>query len=215
MKIIYQLLKHEFLLQNKIYNLTKYFWIFFIFCSSSITIVNSYDNINNFGIIFSVIAIPLALIGITSNFLRPELEDGSLELLLASFRPTQIILAKYLSLFMCGSIGFIINLPFSYLLFNIDANQLILIGTCGLLLMLTSSAIIALISSIQCYFRSNTNFLSILIMPLIIPNIILSGIIIQSDSNYSMILILLGVNFIIVPICIFLSSYLIENIYNI
>jgi len=210
-----ELLKHEFAIQNKIYNMIKYFLIFFIFCGSSITIVNSHETIASFGIVFSVVAIPLALIGVSANFLRPDIEDGSLELLLASFKPSQIILAKYLSLFTCGFIGFIINVPFSYLLFNIAIDQLLLIITCGLLLMASSAAIIMLISSIQSYFRSNTNFLTVLIMPLIIPSIILSGIIIQSDNNYSLALILLGVNCIIVPASIYLSSYLIENIYNI
>jgi heme exporter protein B len=86
----------------------------------------------------------------------------------------------------------------------------------GLLLMATSCGVVILISSIQCYFRSNTNFLSTLLLPLIIPSIILSGIIIQSDNNNSsLLLILIGVNCIIVPISIYLSSYLIENIYNI
>ncbi len=211
----YQLLKHELLIQNKINNLIKYFVIFFIFCSSSITIVNSHENINSFGIIFSVISIPLALIGVTANFLKPEIEDGSLELLMTSFTPTQIILAKYLSLLMSGTAGFIINIPISYLLFNISVNQLFLIMTCGILLMTSSAVIIILISSIQCYFRSNTNFLSVLIMPLIIPSIILSGMVIQSDNNYSLALILLGINCIMVPITIGLSSYLIANIYNI
>ena len=210
------LLKHEFSLQNKIYNLAKYFFIFFVFCSGSITIISTHDKIASFGIIFSVISIPLSLIGITTNFLRPEIEDGSLEILLTSFNSIQIILAKYLSLFLCGSIGFIANLPLSYLLFNIDASQLSLIAISGLLLMSTSCGVVILISSIQCYFRSNTNFLSTLLMPLIIPSIILSGMIIESDNNnHSITFILIGVNCIIIPISIYLSSYLIENIYNI
>lgn len=210
-----QLLKQEFVIQNKVYNLIKYFLIFFIFCSSSITIINSHETISSFGIVFSVVAIPLALIGVTATFLKPDIEDGSMELLLVSFKPHQIILAKYFNLFICGFIGFIINVPFSYLLFNIAIGQLVLIIICGMLLMASSTAIIILISSIQCYFRSNTNFLSVLIMPLIIPGIILSGVIIQSDTNSSLMLIFLGINCIIIPTSIYFSSYLIENIYNI
>jgi len=209
-------IKHEFLLQNKICNLTKYFFIFFVFCSGSITIVSSHDKIANLGIIFAVISIPLSLIGIAANFLRTELEDGTLEILLTSFKPIQIILAKYLGLFICGSLAFVLNIPISYFLFNIEAFQLNLVIITGLLLMATSCGVVILISSIQCYFRSNTNFLSTLLLPLIIPSIILSGIIIQSDnSNFSLLLILIGVNCIIIPISIYLSSYLIENIYNI
>ncbi len=210
------LLKYEFLLQNKIYSLTKHFFIFFIFCSGSITIVTSYDEIANFGIIFSLVSIPLSFIGITTNFLRPEIEDGSLELLLASFRPVEIILTKYLNLLICGSTAFIATIPILYLLFNIDKVQLSLIAIAGLLLMSTSCGITILISSIQCYFRSNTNILSTLLMPLIIPSIILSGMIIESSNNsYSLIFILIGVNCIIIPTSVYLSSYLIENIYNI
>lgn len=209
-------IKHEVLLQNKICNLTKYFFIFFVFCSGSITIVSSHDKIANLGIIFAVISIPLSLIGIAANFLRTELEDGTLEILLTSFKPIQIILAKYLGLFICGSVAFVLNIPISCFLFNIEAFQLNLVIITGLLLMATSCGIVILISSIQCYFRSNTNFLSTLLLPLIIPSIILSGIIIQSDNNNSsLLLILIGVNCIIVPISIYLSSYLIENIYNI
>ncbi len=209
-------IKHEVLLQNKICNLTKYFFIFFVFCSGSITIVSSHDKIANLGIIFAVISIPLSLIGIAANFLRTELEDGTLEILLTSFKPIQIILAKYLGLFICGSVAFVLNIPISCFLFNIEALQLNLVIITGLLLMATSCGVVILISSIQCYFRSNTNFLSTLLLPLIIPSIILSGIIIQSDnSNFSLLLILIGVNCIIIPISIYLSSYLIENIYNI
>ena len=208
-------IKHE-LLQNKICNLTKYFFIFFVFCSGSITIVSSHDKIANLGIIFAVISIPLSLIGIAANFLRTELEDGTLEILLTSFKPMQIILAKYLGLFICGSVAFVLNIPISCFLFNIEAFQLNLVIITGLLLMATSCGVVILISSIQCYFRSNTNFLSTLLLPLIIPSIILSGIIIQSDNNNSsLLLILIGVNCIIIPISIYLSSYLIENIYNI
>jgi heme exporter protein B len=210
------LLKHELLLQNKIQNLTKYFFIFFVFCSGSITIISTHDKIANFGVIFSLISIPLALIGISTNFLRSEIEDGSLELLLASFNPIQITLAKYINLFICGSIAFIANLPISYLLFDMDITRLSLLLTSGLLLLSTSCGVIILISSVQCYFRSNTNFLSSLLMPLIIPSIILSGMIIESNgTSYSITFILIGVNCIIIPTSIYLSSYLIENIYNI
>ena len=210
------LLKHEFLIQNKIYNLAKYFFIFFVFCHGSITIISSYDKIANFGMIFLLISIPLSLIGISANFLRSEIEDGSLEMLLASFPPIQIILAKYLSLFICGMIAFIANAPISYLLFNMNITQLSLIIIAGLFLMSTSCGVIVLISSVQCYFRSNTNFLSSLLMPLIIPTIILSGMLIENNDNYySIILILVGIKCIIVPTAIYLSSYLIENIYNI
>ena len=150
------LLKHELLLQNKIQNLTKCFFIFFVFCSGSITIISTHDKIANFGVIFSLISIPLALIGISTNFLRSEIEDGSLELLLASFNPIQITLAKYINLFICGSIAFIANLLISYLLFDMDITRLSLLLTSGLLLLSTSCGVIILISTVQCCFPCNS-----------------------------------------------------------
>ncbi len=207
-------LKYELLMQNKIQNLLKYFLIFFVFCSISITMVNNYDNIQQFGVIFCLIAIPLAFLGISSNFLKTEMEDGSLELFIVSFNPIKIIITKYIALNILAIIAFSANIFLSWLLFDIYLSKLILIAICGLLLIILSSAMIILISAIQCYFRANTNFLSILIMPLIIPSIILCGMIIQSN-NSSLALILLGMNLIIAPISIYLSSYLIANIYNI
>jgi len=212
---MFELIRHEFFIQNKINNLCKYFLIFFLFSLTSITIINPYEKIASFGSVLSIVLIPLALVGIGANFLKSEIEDGSLELLLTSFMPLQITLAKYVALFLCAAIGFVFNLLAAWLLFNIAFYSLILIAICGLLLSLLSCAIILLIAAIQCYFRNNTNFLSTLLLPLIIPSIILSGIVVQNSDNYQIILILLGINMILVPTTIYLTSYLIANIYNI
>ncbi len=83
-----------------------------------------------------------------------------------------------------------------------------------MLLIFTSSALTSLIAAIQGYFRSNTNFLAVLIMPLIIPNVVLAGIILQNSAMESLLLVMLGINMVIIPVAIFLSSYLIKNIYN-
>jgi hypothetical protein len=52
-------------------------------------------------------------------------------------------------------------------------------------------------------------------MPLIIPNIIISGLLIQSPGDISFAAIMLGINLIIIPPALYLSGYLLENIYNI
>lgn len=210
-----KLIKYEFVIQNKIYHLSKYFVIFFLFSLTSITIVNSYEKISTFGAVLSIVLIPLALIGLSSNFLRPELENGELEMMLTSFAPLKITLAKYVALFLCTMIGFMLNLPIIYLLFDFVLNKLLLIAVCGVFLAASSCAIILLLATVQCYFRNNTNFLATLLLPLIIPTIILSGIALQDSSEVSILLILLGVNLILVPTAIYLSSYLIANIYNI
>jgi heme exporter protein B len=209
--LIYQ----EFTVQNKIYNLVKYTLIFFIFCCLSVTLVNSYENIQVFGIVFSVVCIPLAFISISTYLIKPDIEDGSIELLLISFSSNIVILAKYLALCTCCTFSFILTAPIIYVVYNIQPYIFVLVLACSLLLLFLSAALIILIASIQGYFRSNTNFLAILILPLIIPNIVLSGVFIQNPNDLYLLLIMVGINLVVIPPSLYLSGYLVENIYNI
>lgn len=209
------LIFHEFRVQNKIYNITKYIFIFFIFCCLSITLINAYENMQIFGVIFAVISIPLALISLSNSLIKPDIEDGSLETLITTSTAVQIILAKYISLCICCCLSFFLTLPIIYVIYNIELNIFIIMVSSGLILLFLSAALITLISSIQSYFRSNTNFLSILIMPLLIPNIILSGLFLQNNTDLHLLFIMLGVDLVIIPPALYLSSYLVENIYNI
>lgn len=210
-----ELIKYEFLTQNKIYNFGKNFAIFLLFGLTTITIISPYDRISEFGIIFTVVSLPLGLIGIASNFLRSEIDDGVLELLLVSYNPVAIISAKYLTLSVAVFCGFLVNLPIACVLFDIPVTKLLIIVSSGFHLSLISCALMLLIVSIQSYFRKNTNFLSSLLMPLIIPSIILSGILLQGGNFYSLTLLLIGISCIIIPTALYASSYLIANIYNI
>jgi len=105
--------------------------------------------------------------------------------------------------------------PLLGVFFSLQLDQLVFLLLTSLLLIVLASALIILISSIQGYFRSNTNFFAILIMPLILPNIILSGILIQNLQQTYLLVIMLGMNLVIIPPVLYLSSYLIDNIYNI
>jgi heme exporter protein B len=209
------LIFHEFKVQNKIHNITKYTLIFFIFCCLSITLINAYENIQTFGIIFAVISIPLAFISLSGNLIKPDIEDGSLEILITTSTPGKIILAKYIALCTCCSLSFFLTMPIIYLIYNIELTIFVAMVLSALILLFLSASLITLISAIQGYFRSNTNFLSILIMPLLIPNIILSGLFLQNHADLHLLFIMLGINLVIIPPALYLSSYLIENIYNI
>ena len=208
-------IKHEFKIQNKINNLTKYMSIFLIFCTFSISLVHSHENIQVFGVIFSVISIPLAFIGLTQGFIKSDIEDGSLESSLASTEAYKIILSKYIALCICALISFVFIVPIIFVLYSIEIKQLFAVTLSGIILITLSAALSLLTSSVQGYFRTNTNFLSVLIMPLITPNIIMSGLFVQTPEDLYFITIMLGVNLVIVPPSIYLSSYLVENIYNI
>jgi heme exporter protein B len=81
-----------------------------------------------------------------------------------------------------------------------------------------ASALVVLSSSMQSYFRANANFLGMFIMPLLIPSVIMTGLILQNNNihdNLGLIFIMTGINLIFLPILFFLSVYLIRNIYSI
>jgi heme exporter protein B len=209
------IIKRELKVQNKIYNLTKYTLIFLAFCTLSITQISTHENIQIFGVKFSIACIPLAFIGLSNNLIKPDIEDGSLETSLTSIEPIKIIFAKYIAL-CTGTIGsFVLILPVIIILYNIDIKEFTILSIAGILLITLSAALAVLIATIQGYFRTNTNFLSILIMPSIIPSIIMTGLLIQNPDDLHLASIMFGINLLIIPIALYLSSYLLENIYNI
>ncbi|MBA2628716.1 MAG: heme exporter protein CcmB [Rickettsiaceae bacterium] len=209
------LLSQELLVQNKVYNLTKYSVLFFSFCIFSIALINSHNDVQKFGVIFSLVCIPLSFLSLANNLIKPDIEDGSLEYLLTISSAPKIILSKFLIMSIITFFCFTLITPLLGVFFSLQLEQLVFLLLTALLLILLGSALIVLIASIQGYFRSNTNFFAILIMPLILPNIILSGIFIQNLQEAYLLGIMLGINLVIIPPALYLSSYLIDNIYNI
>ena len=209
------LLSQEFLIQNKVYNLIKYSVLFFGFCIFSLTLINSHDDVQKFGAIFSLVCIPLCFLGLTNNLIKTDIEDGSLEYLLITSSVQKIVLSKFLVLSLITLFCFVLVSPLLAIFFNLQLHQVVILLLTSLLLITLSSALIVLIASIQGYFRSNTNFFAILVMPLILPNIILAGILTQNPQETHLLVIMLGINLVIIPPTLYLSSYLIDNIYNI
>lgn len=209
------LLRAEFRNQLRINNLIKYLFLFIAFCSLSITFISTHQDLQEFGVIFSVICIPLAQLNLSSAILKDDVFDGTIESLMIVFSSKQIVLAKFICLASCTCLAFILNLPILGILYSLNVNLFATILLCGALLAISNSALLCLIAAIQCYFRSNTNFISILIMPIIIPNIILSGLALQNTNSSSYLAILFGITLIISPIAILLAKHLIKNIYNI
>ncbi|WP_341753571.1 heme exporter protein CcmB [Candidatus Tisiphia endosymbiont of Dioctria rufipes] len=210
-----QLIKWEYLIQNRINNLSKYLFIFFLFCIFSTALINDQADIKKFGVIFSVIFLPIALIGFSSLILKQDVEDGSLELLLSSFSENEIVTSKLFAIFFSSLTSSLLNIPIIYIIFDLDLITVTYLFITLTLLLTLSSSLLVLIGSIQSYFRSNTNLLAILIMPLLIPNIILTGLVLQNLENISLIFVMIGINMLLLPTIFYLSSYLIKNIYNI
>ncbi|MGX6959703.1 MAG: heme exporter protein CcmB [Rickettsia endosymbiont of Pentastiridius leporinus] len=208
------LIKREFIIQNRINNMIKYLVIFFLFCIISTTLINSHDNIKKFSLIFSVICLLISLISFSSTIFKSDLEDGTLEVLLSSISHEKIILAKFFTIFISSMIGVILTLPIIYIFFNHTLKEIVFFFTSVWLVLLLSSNLIVLSASMQSYFKINANFIGIFIMPLLIPNIIMTGLVLQ-NNNLQLIFIMIGINLVFLPISFFLSSYLIRNIYNV
>ncbi|MCC8368571.1 MAG: heme exporter protein CcmB [Rickettsia endosymbiont of Oxypoda opaca] len=218
MKNLFLLIKWELLVQNRINNITKYLVVFFLFCTISTSLINSQEDIKKFGLVFSVICLLISLIGFTPLLFKPDLEDGSLELLLSNFNSEKIILAKFCAILINSFTSIILVMPVIYVFFSLQLSEIIYLFISLCLLFMLASALIVLSSSMQSYFRANTNFLGTFIMPLLIPSVIMTGLILQNNNindNLGLIFIMIGINLIFLPILFFLSAYLIRNIYNI
>lgn len=209
------LIKREYLIQNRVNNLSKYLFIFFLFGIFSITMINDPADIKKFGVIFSVIFLPIALISFSSQIFNCDLDDGNLELLLASCTETEIIIPKFLAILICSITSSILNMPIIYIIFDLDIVSLSYLFLALIILLTLSTALLILIAAIQSYFRSNANLIALLIMPLLTPSIILTGLIIQDHQKLNLISVIIGINLLLLPIILYLSSYLIKNIYNI
>lgn len=208
------LIKWELLLQSKVNNLGKYFIAFCLFCC--LTMVFSIDqaDIQKFGVVFFTTCLPIAMLGFVNIIIKNDLEDGVLELCLTVFSPLQIVLAKFISIFLIVALACLISLPIVYIIFDLSLNALLLLLVVSLMLLMLASALVILMSAVQCYFRSNVNFLPVLIMPLLIPATIITGMVLQ-NHNVNLLLIMAAINLIFLPVCLLLICYLIKNIYNI
>jgi heme exporter protein B len=177
--------------------------------------INDPADIKKFGVIFSVIFLPIALISFSSQIFNCDLDDGNLELLLASCTETEIIIPKFLAILICSITSSILNMPIIYIIFDLDIVSLSYLFLALIILLTLSTALLILIAAIQSYFRSNANLIALLIMPLLTPSIILTGLIIQDHQKLNLISVIIGINLLLLPIILYLSSYLIKNIYNI
>jgi heme exporter protein B len=215
LKSLLQLIKWEFTIQNKINNLVKYLLVFLIFTALSMVLVSKRENINEFGVLLLVIYIPLSLISSVNIILKQDVADGSLELLLSTVTPLIIVITKFIVLLTSSVISCVLAIPVIAIMFNLTFAMLSKLIIVLSLLLIITSALSVLIAVMQSYFKSNTNFLSVLIMPLIMPSVIMTGLVLNNDNNFHLIFVMLGINLIMIPCVVLLASHLIKNIYNI
>lgn len=211
LNLIYQ----EALLQNKIHHISKHFFLFLLFGLISTVIIAPLQNMTEFGLMLSVIYIPMFLLGNNHFLFKYEIQNGNLELLLTTHNTIIIIVAKFCALSLSLLMSLMCILPFIAILFSTSLILTMNFIYTAILILLMSNGLAIMMAAIQIYFQRNNNFLSVMIMPFMLPNIILAGMLISNPENITIIFMMLGVNLIIIPISLYCSGYLINNIYNI
>ncbi len=211
LNLIYQ----EVLLQNKIHHISKHFFLFLLFGLISTVIISPLQNMTEFGLMLGIIYIPMFLLGNNYFLLKHEVHNGDLELLLTTHNALIIIITKFCALSLSLLMGLICILPLIVIFFSTSFILIINFIYIAILILLMSNGLAIMMSAIQIYFQRNNNFLSVMIMPLMLPNIILAGMLLSNPENVTLIFMMFGVNLIIIPVSLYCSAYLINNIYNI
>jgi heme exporter protein B len=201
---------------NKENALIQLLIIYIILGLVTVCLTCEYENSKQFSMFFLVIFVPLFITQISDRVLFNDFKDGSLELKLTSLSTEKIILDNYISLFILYFTSCILILPLICLFLSLNFNEIILISHLMLINIFTAIIISILIGSCNCYFKKITNINFLIAIPLILPNLIISGLIINNyyDTN-QLFIVLYGILLIVGPINYFCSSFLIKNIYNI
>jgi ABC-type transport system involved in cytochrome c biogenesis permease component len=214
--MIFSNFRQECLNHFKVFNTASYLLLFFIFVSICLAFIIPQNLLSIQGPALLIIIIAIAQNSIASNIFEKDHKDGTLEFKMSIMSVDNIIFTKYMALTSVSLVILFILVALISVLYSIDFINTIKLGIIYSLMVIYVNAFTTLINAIQVYFGSVCNFLTTLIFPLIIPGIICSVLGIFHLSDYHIYLsLLLGLNFILLPIIFYMTVYLIRNIYNI
>jgi len=201
---------------NKENGLVQLLSIYMVLGSIIVSMTCDYDKIKEFGVFFLSILVPLFVAQISDRILYNDFKDGSLELYITISSPSQIILDKYLHISFLYIIAYIMVAPLILIFFNFTISDLMLISELIILNIIIAVSISTLIACCNCYFKKITLVNFIIIIPLMLPSLIISGLIINDyqDKN-QLFTILYGIMLIIIPVIFLCSKFLIKNVYNV
>lgn len=211
------ILRRDFIIQNNVFSIMKSNIQFLLLSTMCIALVCSERNTDlvEYVLVFLVVTIPITMIISSRPIIRYDVSDGTIDLLKLTLDTDMIILSRFCCMFINVFIGFIIAFCFITIVYGINLEQVLYTTISRFFLLLQVSALSILIGCIDSYFRSNTEIISAIIFPLIIPGIIISGMMIYDRAqDYFYISILVGIDCIFVPLALILSSYLLRNIHN-
>jgi heme exporter protein B len=203
-------------LTNKNTGLLQLTTIYTILGVIIVSLSYEYNKIKEIGIFFITVLLPLFITQTSDRIIYDDFKDGFLELYLMSLSPWQIIYNKIIELFVIYIFSYLLILPLLTVFLNLDYKEIYMISALMIINIMMSITLSILVGSCNCYFKNITLINFIINIPLILPNLILTGLIINNYPNFNnLIPILYGITFIIIPIIFFCSCFLIKNIYNI
>ena len=208
------LLKYELTIYHRSYHLFRHSAYIMLLSSIILSIMLSTEPSSSytkmiliiFGSIISTVTIP-------SHLVKAEMQDGSLENMLAISRSSCIIIAKYCSMVISVSAGILCTLPIIMLFHGLQTSHMLFLLVIIMLILVQVIAIVLLGNVIHAYFRQNTNLILAIIIPLIIPSLIIASMGVSS-FKIDFVFILLGMDMIFVPVILVLSSYLCSSLYE-
>ena len=215
MNHFYRLLKYEITLCHRSYHLMRHSAYITLLATIILSIMISgtepSESLKMLLVIFGSI---MASVTVPSPLVKYDMQDGSLENLFSRTSSANILMAKYFAIFYSVGIGILCTFPIIGIFYSLSIMKMLYLAIIVTLMLLQIVAILLLGNIIHAYFRQNTNFILIIIAPLIIPSLILASLAI-STMKLDFLLILLGIDMVFVPIILVLSNYLFANLYEV
>jgi len=208
------LLKYELTIYHRSYHLFRHSAYIMLLSSIILSIMLSSESSTTYiKMILIIFGAVISAVTIPSYLIKSDMQDGSLENMLAISRPSTIITTKYCGMFASVSSGILCTMPIIMLFYGLQASHLLFLLAIMLLILLQVIAIVLLGNVIHAYFRQNTNLILAIIIPLIIPSLIIASMGISTLKG-DFVFILIGMDMIFVPIILMLSGYLCASLHE-
>lgn len=206
----FTLLKYQCANINATYRLlTNLFWLFII-SSIAMPMILASDQISLVAPLFLITSLPLLIISMCSRLFAQDAASGCLDFLLIHYGYLHVVLSKFGAICLFASSVIVISMPIFGILFSMNIAYMVLLMIMCLIISIYTCALCTLASSLEHYFAKSQVLISSIILPLLIPQIILSGIIIN-QQNWQLIFLAIGSTILVSSIIIMFASMLLKT----
>ena len=204
------LLKYDCNNLNIRYRLLQNLLSLFIISSISMPMITDISRISAMAPLFIITSLPVLILSMCGKLFHDDAENGILDFCIIHYGVLCIALSKFIAISGFCVIITLIAMPIFSLFFNLSNLELMLLLSACLIISIYTCALCVLVSSMEHYFVKSQVLIASIILPLLIPQIILCGIIIENQS-LQLIFLAFGVCLIISSIAILFASMLVKN----